>query len=271
MGKISYKQYRKEALGRLVDSIHHADISKGRWRGREFSHVLPIDGKTRVAKRAAIKKYLGIDIVDNQIKEGLHTDAHHLNSSQLLCYRTFQLLLDYDRDKSVLITLLERFGIQAGHYEAHKFEYKDDLKWNNKSEGTSFDFYIKGREKEVFFEIKFTEYGFGQASNGESHKKKIEELYRREVEKCAILKKMEDDEIRRYYQFVRNIIRYKGDDTIIVFITDGNNPATNSAIDNFCNKFLNDPQKHVKFITWQDLNEKWPDGVEKPSQFACFG
>ena len=44
-------------------------------------------------------------------------------------------------------------------------------------EGTNFDFHISDGDKEYFFEIKFTENGFGKASNDDRHSQKIKDIY----------------------------------------------------------------------------------------------
>lgn len=268
---MNYKKYKADVYAQLSKDVRKAyrKIEPGQWRDGKYDHILPLKNNTKEAKRQAVETYLGFKIEDMDIdNDNIHRFVHHLNSSQLLCYRTFQLL----RDGKKLKDMLNNFGISIGDEAECRFEYNDDMKWEQEmeAEGTSFDFHIKDGEKELFFEIKFTEYGFGKSKDNSRHKNKITQCYRPKIKSCPLLPDdLEYKEICANYQLIRNVIRWKNDNCTIIFITDANNPQTNKEIEYFKGHVLNNPQQNVKFITWQQIKTAWPLS-EMPFQFCCF-
>lgn len=281
----TYNAYRERILRLLSDKVREEygyPIDAGYWRGekRERFHILPLSGKknNRQARIDAISKYLGV-IIDERFlpakngdsKESLHPYAHHLNSSQLLCYMAFGELIakDYKPEES-LVNLLASLGINISSEATCTFEYHDDMRWENEPEGTSFDFHISDKDKEYFFEIKFTEDGFGKAKNDDRHKQKITEVYRTQIENLIGIKP-ENEQILRYYQLFRNILRANSDSKTVVFITDANNPKTERDLKEFQAKFQSSSLLNVKHLTWQQICDKWQvTGIAKPFQFSCF-
>lgn len=280
-----YKTYRERVLKKLSDEKDRKNgqtIAPGCWHGEQrdtFTHILPLNGKnSRTSRVEAIKNYLGISIDENFLpaklkerKESLHPYAHHLNSSQLLCYSVFRnMLTEEHTPKAPLIQLLAAFGIKITSSAQCKFEYNDGLKWEQRGEmeGTSFDFHISDGNCEYLFEIKFTENGFGRATDDKRHRKKIKDIYLPKIEKITRSEPSMNDCLK-YYQLFRNVIRAANSKTVI-FITDANNPATANDIKEFSEKFLGAATYQPKFLTWQEIYKKWPDGVKKPFQFICF-
>lgn len=282
---MKFRFYRTKILDILSEEVRKngQKIDSGFWCGKskpEYRHILPIEGKnTRRNRIAVINKYLGIKIDDNFLPskskgrgETLHPYVHHLNSSQLLCYNTFSNLLTIDHQpKPELIELFHSLGIEISESAICDFEFSDGWMWEkgNETEGTSFDFHIQDGEKEFFFEIKFTEDGFGRAKLDDRHIKKINDIYIKRIAEVTKLDDITQEECAEYYQLFRNLIRGNSDLKTIIFITDENNQSTKNDIENF-RLFLKDSPVNVQFLTWQQINNNWPKNVVKPFQFVCF-
>ena len=275
----NYETYKSNTLCKLSAKIREKgkNIPLGQWQGKtkndEYRHILPLLGRnTREHRIHALQKYLNVrinkNLSDNE-KESLHPYIHHVNSSQLLCYMVFSKMLNNNHTpKDSLIQLFEKLGIAISQQAKCFFEYCDDWCWKeegNEPEGTSFDFHISDKGKEYFFEIKFTEQGFGKATKDKRHDKKITELY---LPKCKYLTNQPTtEEFCRFYQLFRNLLRADKKGKTVIFITDGNNPATNNDLKNF-EKYSS--SLNVKHITWQEICKNWPKGITKPFQFVCF-
>ena len=118
---------------------------------------------------------------------------------------------------------------------------------------------MRSGETEVFFEIKYTEEGFGKCKNDEKHEEKFKKVYQGLIGNCDAIKKPVrfDDEFRKYYQLFRNSIRAKDKNKYVVFIYDKNNNYCESQLNEFKEKYISkDYQENVKGITWQDLVKK---------------
>lgn len=298
MKTTTYSDYRKR-LFECLARVKNWD-EEGVWcrngKCTKFAHILPLsyDMNSAANRANAIKKFLGLDCAKYLGPKliGLHQYAHHLNSSQTLCIQFFSALIDGNYPhltaKHELVELLKSIGITIHTGAECKFEYKEKHKkeytfaiHNNegKYEGTSFDFYIKDNDIEVFFEIKFTEDGFGKASKNinhpekeKRHKEKAEQYKKLLLNPERIISLKQEptvDDILTYYQLFRNIIRV-GENKYVVFITDENNHSTEIDKENFKEKF-GEP-KNVVFLTWQKIREKagaiYPG--ELPFQFDAF-
>lgn len=280
-----YENYRRGIIETLSNEIRKdgKEIVPGCWKGvtkDSYTHILPLDRekKPRMARIKAIQDYLGIKIDKKFLskKGSLHQYAHHLNSSQLLCYMAFRPLLtdDYHPTAAMrtLLASITKNSINISEEAQCDFEYNDDMKWEQKNEpeGTSFDFHISDIDKhEYFFEIKFTEDGFGKAKKDDEHERKFNEVYLGKI-KDVLNKEVTLDEGLKYYQLFRNIIRGDSDKKTIVLITDNNNPATKYELEMFQEKYMADSKVNVIYLTWQEVCEQWPENVEKPFQFTCF-
>lgn len=237
-----------------------------------------------------MQKYLNIDVANYLGPElkGLHKSSHHLNSSQTLCIQFFSALIDGEYPhltaKQELVELLKTIGISIHEGAECKFEYteqdKDKYRFKihnqerkevNEYEGTSFDFHIKDNDVEVYFEIKFTEDGFGKASKDKRNPEK-EKRHKEKAEQYtkllppSIKPTPTVDELLKHYQLFRNIIRATDENKYVVFITDENNLSTENEKKDFIDKF-GEPN-NVLFLTWQEIRENYSG--ELPFQFECF-
>lgn len=300
--KMTYNSYKENVLSQLKKALEKSlgrNIEPGKWKysqnddlGNKITkeidkdHILPLEDSNKSAAKkraAAMQKYLNIDVsnyLGSKLK-GLHQYSHHLNSSQTLCIQFFSALIDGEYPhftaKQELVELLKTIGISIHEGAECKFEYteqdKDKYRFKihnqerkevNEYEGTSFDFHIKDNDVEVYFEIKFTEDGFGKANNDQRHEEKAEQYTK--LLPPSIKPTPTVDELLTHYQLFRNIIRATDEKKYVVFITDANNPSTENEKTEFIAKF-GEPN-NVLFLTWQEIRENYSG--ELPFQFECF-
>lgn len=279
----SYTKYKESVLKRLID----ASGKKNQWEngvweknGASVEHILPLDGKNTKANRAnAIKKYMRFDCKEwlPGNYKGLHQYAHHLNSSQMLCMMFFSSMVKNGKATDALVRFInDALGIAITTNSVCQFEYCDqnmpEFHIKNEhgelvkeSEGTSFDFHIKDSNAEIFFETKLTERGFGKAKNDLRHQEKAKKYM--ELLPQELRNKVSVEDILTHYQLFRNIIRAGKENSYVVFITDGNNPATKDEQKSFVEKFGN--PKRVIFTTWQEIVKKSPN-LTLPFQFKAM-
>ncbi|MBD5207672.1 MAG: hypothetical protein HDS79_05320 [Bacteroidales bacterium] len=144
-----YKKYR----GRIITALwkeaarkNGKEMAPGCWKGvtkDSYKHILPLNGvkNTKEARRDAIQKYLGIKIDDMFLSKNgaLHQYAHHLNSSQLLCYMAFRPLLTNDsktkcyRPTEAFKKLFASQNINISECAQCEFEYNDHLMWKERN------------------------------------------------------------------------------------------------------------------------------------------
>ena len=267
---MSYTKFKEKVLDKLADykknvlKIEENGIF--RYRGKIYpkEHILPIpSGKSiqNIVKEYNVLKCLkGVDFL---IEKDLHRYAHHLNSSQLMCYNFFRPYIIKEGSKTspndALIDLLSKYIAinQCSKAECH-FEYVQGGEYEG--DDTNFDFYLKSDETEVFFEIKYTEAGFGKCENDDRHKKKFERIYNGLIKKCPAIKDSItfNDEFRKNYQLFRNSIRATGKNKYVIFMYDENNQYCKDQLDEFLKKYITDDYKNMNIIgiTWQDLAHK---------------
>ena len=213
-----------------------------------------------------VKEYNVLKCLKNEdflIEKELHRYAHHLNSSQLMCYNFFRPYIEVEGDKlrpnNALIDLLRKY-IAINQYDDAlcQFEYvQQDCEY--KGENTNFDFYLKSGDTEVFFEIKYTETEFGKCDNDQKHEEKFNTIYNRLIMGCPAIKKpiTYNKEFCKSYQLLRNSIRAKDKNKYIIFIYDGNNSYCKKQLNEFIDNYIKDEYKNnIKGITWQDIVEK---------------
>lgn len=256
---MKYTEYKEKLLHNLVERAKQItpDLKPGNWSrtGESKDHILPIIGNNTITNKInAIKRYLKFDV---PITKGLHQYAHHLNSSQLLCLMFFTPLIEDHKKggESLVKFIYDAFGITISQNAKCDFEYTQKYEpyifmvdGKSEYEGTSFDFYIKDGEVEVFFEIKLSEQGFGKADCDSKHCQKAEQYIKLLPENMSI----STNDLLSQYQIIRNVIRATAPNKYVVFITDESNPATNGEIHNI------PLSSNVIHKTWQNIRKYYP-------------
>lgn len=168
-----------------------------------------------------------------QIK--LHRYWYHLNSSQILALNYFYEFLG---DLHKLNLLLRFLGIDEKALEA-TLEYPLD----DKSE---IDFAIKlCNGKYVYFEVKYSESEFGNASSYRTNYLKRQETLYSKLE-------MSFEDFKKHYQFARNIII--GDDgSYSVFLVPKFNDKISVDYEKCSRSIINAASFNFRIVYWEDL------------------
>jgi hypothetical protein len=197
VSKDTFQNRTKERLAlykREVLNIHEDGI----WRknGRGYGHILPID-QYRLNVLSAFRAQFWSWFAGQGIR--LHIDFHHLNSSQALCFNLFFPLLAPDRQG--LLAIVKTLGLSGSPVAGASFEFEPD-----RTEGTNFDFMIPlDTGCRIYFEVKYTEAGFGSAKHDDKHIRKFRDVYssrmagRFEASFCTI------SGFLKNYQILRNL------------------------------------------------------------------
>ena len=192
----------------------------------------------------------------------LHQYAHHLNSSQIMCYNFFRPLIDYDdeikmyrpKDSLLLLKLIEKILNHKidSHSAECNFEYIDD-----KKEKTNFDFYFRQGDIEVFFEIKYTEEEFSRKSSAKNPHEQYESIYKPMIEKAKDIfiggAINEKDFNTKYYQLARNAIRAISAEKHAFFVCPENHDKLVQQFNEFKSCLTDDGKKRVRLIYWEDI------------------
>jgi len=162
--------YKQEMWRHLADyKVSALGVKKnGIWRKnrREYAHILPCELQ-RLSILEPYRDEFWTYFRKAHIK--LHSDFHHLSSSQAMCFNLFFPFIAEERKHSQI--LREIFSID-GTIEDARFEVV-----LHPVEGTNFDFCIETAESRKLFEVKLTESDFGKAKSDDSHISKFETVY----------------------------------------------------------------------------------------------
>lgn len=260
MEKDSYAKNRKEHLETYAKE-KNLPVG-GKWQGKgNYSHILEFDGdiekpQNRENKYKVVceKNILSGVLTDMFFLNDMHKYAHHLNSSQVLCYNFFRALItEHGNPTNQLIGLLKNQDIYIHASAICKFEY-----CQNPKEKTQFDFYIEDGDIKVFFEIKYTEYGFGKAEKDLQHEEKLKTTYNDFFNKQKCLKEIPDcEEFVNHYQLYRNVIRITDNNKYVVLLyPKANEKAEEEAKSFISGKIKEEYKGNILCLYWEDIVEK---------------
>ena len=255
-----FAEIRKQLLSEYAQALDLPVGGTYNNNGKHYDHILKYDKGKKI--ETIEKNNLLQDLrFDGFIPEKkVHRLAHHLNSSQVLCYNYFRPMLNDDHTpKQNLIALMKEHGIIISGKARCDFEY--DGYRDYKDEGTEFDFHIADGDIEVYFEIKYTEDGFGSAKKDDRHKDKFECVYRNMLKKCQCLKNndVKYEDFIKDYQLYRNVIRITGKNNYTIFITAKGNAKTYTQLNSFLLNIKNEYKNNVIALYWEDLiDERHP-------------
>ena len=225
-----------------------------------YPHIVDVPAK---ASKKQKENILNCIIRDDSVVPDLFTSphmyAHHLNSSQVVCYEFFRPLIT--AEKKLLPEMLEclsRMGIPADMFKdgLAEFEYVP-----YPAENTNFDFFVCQPKTgaKAFFEIKYTEQGFGTCENDDEHEKKFNTIYKEMIENCVCLKKKPafDPSWRKNYQLFRNVLRLTKSNwknEYVIFLFPVENKAAKKHFDDFVEEFIDPAYKsHIIEAHWEDM------------------
>ena len=222
------------------------------YRGKIYQHILPeIDKSKNILQpyngQLNTSKYL------SKIK--LHTNFSHLNSSQAMCINFFYPLIL--AKKLELITSI--LGVEGKvDYDSVEFEKESVVEKSNERK-TNFDCYLKtDKGIQIFFEIKYTEDGFGKATNDKGHLDKYNRTYKDALDKSVWIEKTFKDMARffKHYQIMRNLLAID-DNSYVVFIYPKDNSAVSNAAEEAKKEIVTSAgRKHLITINWETLVDR---------------
>ena len=257
---MKYDKFRSTVLETIVREFDNPDPGLFRGHG-PYDHIIsnPKDSKDR---ERIVNEYLLLpDVPKIQGEIKLHPDAHHMNSSQIMCYNFFRpLLKEYNKNKKdykpsdelvdlvgkIIDTPLENKNSSC------KFEYIQP-----NTDTTNFDFYLKCGDVEVFFEIKYTEKEFAKKKITPESELQYEKVYKPMISKAEHIfkdKTISASDFLKNFQLLRNAIRAIDNNKYVVFICPRAHDNLVNQYNKFKEQFLSPKgEEHVKLVTWESL------------------
>lgn len=257
---MKYDKFISTVLEKIVHEFENPDPGLHRGIG-PYDHIIsnPKDSKDR---ERIVNEYLLLpDVPKIQGEIKLHPDAHHMNSSQIMCYNFFRpLLKEYNKNKKdykpsdelvdlvgkIIDTPLENKNSSC------KFEYIQP-----NTDTTNFDFYLKCGDVEVFFEIKYTEKEFAKKKITPESELQYEKVYKPMISKAEHIfkdKVISASDFLKNFQLLRNAIRAIDNNKYVVFICPRAHDNLVNQYNKFKEQFLSPKgEEHVKLVTWESL------------------
>lgn len=257
---MKYDKFRSTVLENIVHEFENPEPGLFRGHG-PYDHIIsnPKDSKER---ERIVNEYLLLpDVPKIQGEIKLHPDAHHMNSSQIMCYNFFRpLLKEYNKNKKdykpsdelvdlvgkIIDTPLENKNSSC------KFEYIQP-----NTDTTNFDFYLKCGDVEVFFEIKYTEKEFAKKKVTPDSELQYEKVYKPMISKAEHIfkdKTISASDFLKNFQLLRNAIRAIDNNKYVVFICPRAHDNLVNQYNKFKEQFLSPKgEEHVKLVTWESL------------------
>jgi len=228
----------------------YPEIGNGIWKKnkQKYSHIFPETNKYNnllPSYRDDLIKY----IETPNLKLKLHSDFHHLNSSQAMCLNFFYPLI-IEQKLDIILDFLHLKGEQVD-YATVCFE-KDGIEKTFGRVPTSFDFYFKTiSKKKFYFEIKYTEDGFRKEKKDKEHIDKFDKIYANLLEPIAKEFRSRDRFLGNY-QILRNLIHIN-ENSYVIFLYPYNNQKIITEAENAISMLANDFKGNFFPKTWEDL------------------
>ena len=247
---MKYKEFKVIVLECLSDyRQQELNISKmGCWKGKPYGHILP----KYMGDRNILARYRTSFLHSEIGNIKLHRYFHHLNSSQAMCINFFFPL--FIKNKLNFVTDYFGFRNEVVDSKSAQFEKESEIDGIGNRRPTQFDFYFNTESgKRFFFETKYTEYGFGSATDDAEHRDKYKEVY---IPHLSRVVQPEYSEVRtffKYYQIIRNLIHIDKDSYVVFLYPNDNSSVARAA--EFAKKEILKQQysEHLLNVTWEDI------------------
>ncbi len=188
--KAHLARYKREHLVVLEDGL---------WRSNQkaYPHILP-ESAHRLNILESIRDDFWEYFNHHSATLPLHTDFHHLNSSQAFAFNLFYPWASNDAAHGSLLSAL---GVEREEIVRWSFEAIPDP-----AERTTFDFYAElASGRRILIEVKLTEAHFGGTVPSQAHQNKLQETYRPRLAGKAIASGLEETVFFPNYQLFRNV------------------------------------------------------------------
>lgn len=242
---MSFTEKVKEKLSKYK-TAKFPMLQDGKWKKnkRAYPYILP--KKNTLDNLLPTYKDAFVACLDkHEIK--LHSDFHHLNSSQAMCFNFFFPLF-YERKLELVADFLGLKN-ETVNYDSACFE-KTGLETKYGRRPTCFDFYFETISgKKLYFEIKYTEGEFGKAKINTD---KFDSVYSKHL--TALNSQFHTAQMFfDNYQILRNLIHID-DSAYVTFVYPLENDGINIGVNKVKTEFLI-PRFHNNFliITWDNI------------------
>ena len=256
---MKYDKFRSIVQEKIVHEFDNPEPGLFRGHG-PYDHIISNPNSTD--RERIVNEYLLLpDVPKIQGEIKLHPDAHHMNSSQIMCYNFFRpLLSEYDKNEKeykpsdALVDLVGKIidTPLENKNSSCKFEYIQP-----NTDTTNFDFYLKCSDVEVFFEIKYTEKEFAKKKITPESELQYEKVYKPMISKAEHIfkdKVISASDFLKNFQLLRNAIRAIDNNKYVVFICPRAHDNLVNQYNKFKEQFLSPKgEEHVKLVTWESL------------------
>ncbi len=235
------------------------NILGGIWRKNKYDHILINKEKYKYNLLPDYRKSLDEYIRNRKNGIKLHSDAHHLNSSQIMCMNFFYPLI-CENKLSYILNFINPNG-QWGDVKHAAFEKISDI--DGKQRGaTNFDFFVEtSNGYKIYFEIKYTENEFGRAKADKSHIAKWDKMYKSLIIDSPILESNIIDQkyFFKNYQIIRNSIHVQNSNKdysifLVPEATDyGKTTLYNKAKTVIEEVVKKESANHVQVLSWEKI------------------
>lgn len=233
--------YKRERLGVLEDGL---------WlkNQRPYSHILP-ERLKRLNVLETIRREFWQFQQSPETVIRLHSDFHHLNSSQALAFNLFFPFFGL-RDVAAE-PLLGALGIRGRNITKWLLEAVPDP-----SEGTNFDFFAEFSDGgRLLIEVKLSEAGFGACSPDDSHRAKLRDTYTPRLADAVVSGALAEEAFFPNYQLFRNVshLARSGKDLLVLLLPRANE-GTWSCGEVFCESLLAaSTRARVRLVAVEDV------------------
>lgn len=171
----------------------------GLWRNNQqpYTHILP-EALQSLNILETIRDEFWAYFDEHSDTLSLHTDFHHLNSSQAFA---FNLFFPWACTDAGFGNLLSALDVESEEVVRWSFEHIPDP-----AERTTFDFYVElASSRRVLVEVKLTEEHFGGVVPNDGHRNKLLKTYRPRLSGKAKPESLEEKIFFLNYQLFRNV------------------------------------------------------------------
>lgn len=246
----TYQERLKDHLARYKTAVLGI-AENGVWsrNRRPYSHILPAERKYEnllTPYRDDLCQYLH---AHSEIS--LHSDFHHLNSSQAMCLNLFFPLAVAPSGRKLLTVALGQADSMATG-ESWFFEKVVDP-----IENTNFDFlFSTSSGAMVFCEVKLSESGFGTANCDDRHREKLRTIYRPRLTGRVNSALFEEREFFPRYQLCRNFSYLREPRDLLFVVYPGKNTVLTRQISNFMEFVEKEHRQQIRAVQLEDLIER---------------
>ena len=250
---MNYIEYKEEALKHLVNLVKVKEKSYFNFRNSfvEEPHVPSLRDMTQLD---AIKNYCLIDDIKDLpfTIEKLHEFAHHLDSSQIMCYNFFRIFQD---DLLAITSFFQSFtNMRISNITKCAFSYEDhkDL-FKGLTGETNFDFYAENDIDHIYVNTKYLEGGYSECQSDGKHNAKYE-LYMPKLLNIVKTKTIDKQFFFKYYPLFKAASRIENENSHLIFVIPRDREDLTKTWFDWHDRYIKD-SVDIRIVSWEDMCE----------------